>query len=151
MCAGAALNSECAQLPWDQLESRVLHAAAPARAKQMPGCLQGYFYFCGETMGTQPGPSVPHLLEEQAWGRQYPGGKLVLVTLRISEEWCGAWLGSRVKGRMKAQVQGSHPCGFDLGERGLFRSIHPTWATGFLNTDRCCVPVSSVSPQKPSD
>lgn len=81
----AALNTECARLPWDQLESCILCAAAPARAERqadarLPSRL---FLFSGETMGTQQGPSVPHLLEEQAcsgqavpWGREVGAGDL---------------------------------------------------------------------------
>jgi hypothetical protein len=148
--AGDALNAECAQLPWDQLESCVLHAAAPAGAESRADARlpSGLFLFCGETMGTQQGPSVPHLLEEQAWGRQYPGRKRVGAG-DFQDQSRVKWYRARVKGHMKAQ--GSDFCGGELGEGGLFRNTHPTWATRFLNPDRCCIPVSSVSPQKPSD
>lgn len=118
---------------------------APAGAKsqadaRLPSRL---FLFCGETMGTQQRPSVPHLLEEQAWGKVGAGD----LENQSRMTWCRA----RVKGHMKAQVQGSDFCGCDLGDGELFRSTRPTWATGFLNTDRCCVLVSSTSPKKPSD
>lgn len=51
--------------------------AAPTLAKRQADARlpSGLFLFCGETMGTQQGPSVPHLLEEQTWGRRCPGIK----------------------------------------------------------------------------
>lgn len=148
-----ALNPECTRLPRDQLEELRSPRRSIPHPSQEPGRCQAAFKvifilwgnhgntpgtMCSPpTRGTGMGPAVP-------WKKEVGSGDLENQS-RVPP--CRA----RVKGHRKAQEQGSDFCGGELGGGGLFRSTHSTWTTRFLNMDRCCVPVSSVSPQKPSD
>lgn len=148
-----ALNPECARLLRDQLEELRSPRCSSPRLSQEPGRCQAAFEVIfilwgnhGNTPGTMCSPPTRGTGMRQAvpWEKEVGPGELENQS-RVPR--CRA----RVKGHRKAQRQGSDFCGGELGEGGLFRSTHRTWTTRFLNMDRCCVLVSSVSPQKPSD